>query len=73
MDTMKNILLSEKLIEKKDIKLKRNNSVYIFVFVIVIFSILPGLLNSIKDINHMVTSGFIIILLNAIMITKILI
>lgn len=72
VDTVKNILLTEKLIEKKDIKLKTNNLYYLLV-VIIIISITPSLMNSILDINQMMTSGFILILLSLIMTTKILI
>lgn len=72
VDTIKNILLSEKLIEEKNIKLKRNYSGYIFVIVIVIFSIIPKSLTYNKDINFMI-SIYIPIIFSVIMIIKMII
>jgi transcriptional regulator with XRE-family HTH domain len=72
LDTIKYILLSEKLIEEKDIKLKRNYSGYIFVLAIVIFFIIPKSLTYNKDINLMI-SVFMPILFSAIMVTKMII
>ena len=72
VDTMKDILFSEKLIEEKDIKLKRNTRFYIlvsFIAVIVLFSIIPRSLTYNTNINLKI-SVFIPILFSAFMIVK---
>lgn len=72
LDTIKDILLSEKLIKEKDTKLKKNYSGYIFVLIIVIFSIIPKSLTYNKSINLMI-SIIMPILFSVIMIVKMII